>query len=466
MSYDAAPRPLPYPLDRASNLEVVVPEDTFVCGIPEFPEDSDEKIPVVFNLSLNDFVALATSIDVGSDIAYGDDGLKIWYLWVASVMCANFCDEVAECIDNSENVQTALANQIRNNPLLAMAIADAIGGIGGFTPGVPISPEQATSDITPGNIHDGDTCDLNASWGAALYLTQSANRLITDFFESTETLTNVLERMQKLVGLIPAIGNTIENLASFADELYDDLKEGYAGAYNETVEEQIACDIFCVIQENCTLTVDDLIQIFADRLGTISPTVFASVITFVGTGTFVGTPIVDAMYYLYFTAMKFGQVFGSATSGMFGIRPLTQLMGLGADQLASDNWITLCDCPTPCEPSFKVVNPLGFSGGSFDLTDNMDGTWTLVMTAAFDTNAYRLGIVEDDPTCCWRTLSVSYSHEPENLNAQYNCGAEPTDSDYSNGIGTGALTVGLCAAGVIASDVDEAFQITWTFEAC
>lgn len=369
--------------------------DGRVCLILEVPDALEYRAAIMGQLEwLADWrcwrhsnLAYADPPQVNRDIAAMFAEMVATAVWDEN--CMDICERLAECLtDENPAVVEALANLIATNPLMAQAVSAAIANAGGFTPGVELTPEQAQSDMTPANIHDGGTCNLNAAWGASLYLTQSANRFITDFFEETETLTNTLERMQKLVGLIPAIGNTIENVASFADELYDDLKESYAGAYNETLEEQYACAIFCIIQQDCSLTVDDLIEIFAARLGEISPTVFASVITFIGTGTFTGTPVVDAMFYLYFTAMKFGQQFGFST----GIRPLTQLMGLGADQLASDNWETLCDCdPEHTAASVALFDRCGeglietqtyTNGGSFTLNAieiTGTGSWYLAV---------------------------------------------------------------------------------------
>jgi len=464
--FDAIMRHLPYPLDRASNLEVQVPEDTEVCGVPTFPEDSDEKITVLFRLSLNDFVALATAIDVGSDIAYGDDGLKVWYLWVASVMCAQFCEEMAQCL-TTENpaVVAALAQIIQSNQEIITAISNAITNGGGGIPGQPLSESQAASDTLPANVRDDEgECVLNNLWGACLFLVQSGNRAITDFFEQIEVASNTLETSAIVSQAIPAAGPYVSAAADFADQLQENLSEGYAGAYTEAYEDELACALFCLARENCQLTPDMLITVMTDRLGYVSGAEnFGVVMARVGTGVFVGSAIADSAFYIYFTALRFGQQFGD----IVGFRPLTDLMSLGADQLSSDNWTVLCECPETCvEPSFRVVNPLGFSGGTIELTDNMDGTWTLVGTAAFDTNGNRLAFVEESVGCCWETISLDFDTDPDNLNVQYNCGANPTDEDYGNGEGTGPLTPGLCGAGMVSSDVDEPFSVAWTFRAC
>jgi len=347
-------RRLPYPLDRASNLEVVVPEDTEVCGLPEFPEDSDEQITILFRLSLNEFVALATAIDVGSDIAYGDDGLKVWYLWVASVMCSQFCEEMAECL-NSENpaVVAALASLITNNQTIITAISNSITNAGSAIPGQPLSPTQSASDILPDNVKDGeDDCVLDALWGACLFLVQSGNRAITDFFEEIEAASNALETSAIAAQLIPAAGPYANAAVAFADQLQETLAEGYAGAYTETYENDLACALFCLARESCQLTPDMLMQVMAERVGYIEGTEnFGVIMEVIGVGTWAGPAIADTAFWMYFGAISFGQQFGD----ILGIRPLTDLMSLGADQLASDNWEVLCDCPSTWSHTFDLT---------------------------------------------------------------------------------------------------------------
>jgi len=405
---------LPYLLRFQRSLEPqeITGEDAGCTSPVLFPDDPDEPLSVVFTCTLNEFTQILSSVIKGAQLSYPDTFVDVMNMFMRNWECdVTLCEEIAACIEENEETQNAL-NRF-------------FSGSGGAIPGLPITEEEAAADVTPENIHDGEECDLNAAWGAALYLTQSANRTITDFFESTETLTNTLERMTKVVGLIPAVGNTIENLAQFADELYDDLKEGYAGAYNETLEEEIACLVFCSIRDDCELSVDDIIAIFAARLGALEPTVFASVITFIGTGTFVGESIVDAMFFLYFTALKFGQAFGN----VFGIRPLTQLMGLGADQLASDNWETLCDCPGP-EWDF-VVN--------FETGENID--WVEITAGTYEPG---VGLHQEfrQLTNGYETINLLWNTEATSRLTHYE-----VDADYS--------------AGELAGGVDATFYFGW-----
>lgn len=339
----APPRHLPYPLDYQAGMVVDTPTGEETCGLPTFPEDSDEKITVLFRLSLNEFVRIASTVDVGSDLAYGEDGLKVWWTWIASVMCASFCEEMAECVSDPESpFVSALADALRNNPLLAAAIAEALPETGVAAPGKSLTPGQAATSILPPEVKDefGD-CIPDALWGACLYLVQSGNRAITDFFEILESASNTLEASGIIASAIPAAGQYAGAAAEFADQMAENIAEGYSAAYTEDYENDLACAIFCAAMEGCELTPDMLIDILNARMPElIDVATFGLLMAQIGTIIIPPESIADTAFLVYFTALKFGQQFGEVV----GIRPLTDLMSLGADQLASNNWEVLCEC--------------------------------------------------------------------------------------------------------------------------
>jgi len=125
------------------------------------------------------------------------------------------------------------------------------------------------------------------------------------------------------------------------------------------------------------------------------------------------------------------------------------------------------DCPPLClEPNFTIINPGGtLPGGTVDVTDNMDGTWTVVGTSALDGDNRLLFC---DLNCCWNVVSVVYSVTPENLNSYYQCGAQPTDSDIGNGAAGNPdpAVPDICIAGILAASASTAFTVTLVIEAC
>lgn len=273
--------------------------------------------------------------------------LTMYYNYQEQVGCM-ICDMVAECFETgNEALIEALANAIRSNPLLQEAIADALTQQGSGVPGRPITTEQATSSLLPDNVKDGfGNCIEDNLWGAMLYVVQSGNRVITDFFEVLEVASNTLESMEIVSKVVPAAGDYISAAAGFADQLQENIAEGYAGAYTESYEQSLACDLFCLARTDCDLSLDAIITVINNRLtAPMDIGDFGEIMSGIATGTWVGDEIADVAFLVYFSALRFGQQFGD----QIGIRPLPVIMSLGADQLASDNWTILCDCPDDWE---------------------------------------------------------------------------------------------------------------------
>lgn len=308
--------------------------------------------------------------------------------------CVDFCERMAQClIDQNVALINALAGALTTNQTLLQAISDANAENGGATPGQPISPSQAIQDLLPENVRTGDDCDLNALWGACLYLVQSGNRAITDVYEQIEVASNTIEAMAIASETIPAAGNYVSAAAQFADQLLENISEGYAGAYTEEYEEQLACELFCLARINCELDLEQVLNAVGARLDftEVLPD-FGVLMTTVGAGTWSGDSIADVSFWTFFAALRFGQVYGDTV----GIRPLTVLMSLGADQLASDNWMVLCDCPdVKCrlwDAAHELETTWGPGGGGANQAVwDVDG-WARNNAAA----PARVTIVQDD----------------------------------------------------------------------
>jgi len=206
-----------------------------------------------------------------------------------------------------------------------------------------------------------------------------------------EAASNALEAMAIAAGAIPAAGNSVSAGFEFANALQEFFAENYAANYSEGYEQQLACDLFCYARTDCNLSIDDMIDVinarFAEPFDVVT---FAAIMVRIGSGTipgqFVGQSIVDAMFLLYFTALKFGQQFGD----VIGLRPLPVIISLGADQLASDNWEVLCECPDEFEHRF-------------DFTIDEQG-WAAYLSYA----QYSAGVgwVEDDAGVIWIWIDV------------------------------------------------------------
>lgn len=435
-----------------------------ICRVLIIPNDRDTVMAV--NGAIYELTLRSNWTQFGS-VTPAEIATRMFTMYTDYLVseCGMTCEEVAQCfIDQNEALMSALAGALKTNLLLRNAIMEVIVEEGGGTPGVPLSGDQATSDTLPENVFTDDLCDYDSLWGAILYLVQSGNRAITDFFEVLEVASNTLENMEIVSKTIPAAGDYISAAAGFADQLGEVIAEGYSGAYTEDYEIDLACDIFCLAKVDCTLSVDGLMTIINNRLtAPIDLADFGEIMLGIATGTWIGDELADVAFLVFFAALRFGQQFADTV----GIRPLTVLMSLGADQLASNNHETLCDC-VDCTgvPSWRDAAPGLFECGTFVQTDNLDGTWTVVFSSEYSPSANRIAIVEESTGCCWRVLESTYSMIPENLNAYYTCGANPNDGDYGNGAVLGSAGVGMCVAGILASSVSSAFTITLKIELC
>jgi len=269
--------------------------------------------------------------------------LTMYYDYQEQVGCM-ICEMIAQCFtDQDPGLMAAVAEAMRSNPLLLDAISQGISENGGGTPGKPISEQQAQQDTLPENVRDEEgECIPDALWGAMLYAVQSGNRGITDFFQILQAAVEVVEASAIILQNVPAVGGYAASAAQFAAKMQTVIAANYAAAYTESYEESLACDLFCRARVTCDLSIDDFIVVLNARLtAPLDIGDMGEIMVGIGSGTWVGDEVADVAFLVYFSALKFGQQFGDK----IGIRPLTQLMSLGADQLASDNWETLCDCP-------------------------------------------------------------------------------------------------------------------------
>jgi hypothetical protein len=115
--YDRGPRRLSWDLQHAI-VSHQTTEGDGDCTPSSFswPTDSDERVVIPFELSLNEYNVLASAIDVGSDIAYGEDALRVVWLWLRNFRC-EVPMATTQCCGPS--ITDRLNAQIYNNSTLA-----------------------------------------------------------------------------------------------------------------------------------------------------------------------------------------------------------------------------------------------------------------------------------------------------------------------------------------------------------
>lgn len=109
----ATNRSLKYPLKNPTVASTVVGTgDIQNTVLSNFPLDINERVTVTMELSLREYITLATTIDVGRDIAYGEQSDVVWWLWCRAFMGAQVPPET---ITQTETVTRYVTQFIENS---------------------------------------------------------------------------------------------------------------------------------------------------------------------------------------------------------------------------------------------------------------------------------------------------------------------------------------------------------------
>lgn len=244
------------------------------------------------------------------------------------------CDDIADCIENSEAVQIAINNVY--NP---------------YQPGVPMPPGTVNENIG-GTIID---CSPDELWGAVSQLVESLNTNNIDAQEAIEVASNAAESLAAMIAGIPVVETLpIDDAINWVQSMWTDtLFEIYVGNDTTGYRDELKCDIFCLARDNgCVLTVDMLYSYFSERLGGVDLGDFLAVIAFLTTGVWTGTQVNDTFYLTQVAAMRWGNQFFD----IVGLYPLEMYMALGANNPDPD-WEILCtECNDLCRAEYDYDN--------------------------------------------------------------------------------------------------------------
>lgn len=325
---NADTRKLSFPLQNPETVVGDTPDD----GTPLIPfswqtTDSQEKVIVTLELSLDEYVALASAIDVGRDIAYGSDTNLLWWIWTRSINPMSFCARVIECIESDADTKAALSQYLIDNGYRQEA-------------GNPASPDIYTENPL---LIDGSTivgCDNDNLFGAISQFIEFIDKRLTDLFEILETETNVVERSQIIAEAIPISDSLgVDSVAAAFDQAVEEISEGYAAVFTTELYDEYRCDLFCIGKDTCEMSFQTIADYFNDRIANAPPAgQFAEYIEWLITGDFAGTQIADAAFSIVFSALAYG----SSALGM-NMERLMQSMVSALNDPNSD-WNVLCEC--------------------------------------------------------------------------------------------------------------------------
>jgi len=170
----------------------------------------------------------------------------------------DFCTEVLNCLDTSEDVQTEIHR----------AVTQASGhGNAGTSSTVEEQLEDIAAETNP-------TCDLDILWAQCLFVVTETHARINDTLQVFETYTNINEFITAGINAIPILGDVIQatGLDGVQDlfEYYTEaIADNYAAAYTESVggtRDEIAYQLFCRCRHDCTITIERIYKTMKKRV--------------------------------------------------------------------------------------------------------------------------------------------------------------------------------------------------------
>jgi len=210
---------------------------------------------IALELSAEQWGIIFSCILTGGDLVYPERSQEVLWWWLKGVECVvDFCDKVLSCFNDASFVNSFVEKLSQQGVQL--------GGQGTGTTGAPTG-----STVAGGLLPDDLDCNSPTElFGFCMNVVDLLNRMTEDFLQVVELYTNGLELGAKIVELFPIFGTFLSQAVATADKWLENIAETYVGAYTLAIQEQIACQIYEIAKENCTLTLQDILTAYANAL--------------------------------------------------------------------------------------------------------------------------------------------------------------------------------------------------------
>lgn len=263
--------------------------------------------------------------------------------------CGVSCEQIIDCIENDEDVQAAfnqwLIEQINNNPLVQQALSQQFDPSKG---GVPIPQYYADKNQYGAALG----CDNDDGWGHIRDgLIERSFQRVRDTLERIEFVTDNQEMIAEFLDGVPGVGAFFDVIPVtqwilFFDQVRAWMKEAFESGDTVELRDQIACDLFCIWQIECSLSLEQIRAYYWEKTAFLAPSwdnAFTSMTELAAklaysTELDLGTAIIYALV---------GTQYGFLTyiNEWFGIHINATGNDLAVGE-PSDDWMALCEeCP-------------------------------------------------------------------------------------------------------------------------
>jgi len=329
-------RKLPYPLyDTLQLVGENIPTSDEIIQLAWENVPNNEQQTIAIKLSLDEYVALASCVDVGRDIAYGEDSELIWWIWNRIFQGMSICDEVNECITTNSTVQASISNVVINNGSVNPNSIDPDTTTGGER--VPNSDTQSIAEPPP-------SCDKDALWAGIREMVDRIDQNGRDVLEDLQFINDKIEQWAELVDLVPLLGDTIKDISDLFTAQVPDLLNAYNAASSPTFLDNVACDLFEMVCNECRYpTFDEVFNYFGGlsyfSLPSFSTMTYGALWNSIKTIT---GAVPESLWYSVNVWQCFTLGIGGTFKRSYGAKTFEIWASFGEDN-PNNNWEILCD---------------------------------------------------------------------------------------------------------------------------
>jgi hypothetical protein len=306
--------------------------------------------------------------------------------------CMDWCQVIADCINDSDNTQEAIRNFITNDTQIRNVINQMIAE---QTYGTKYPPEQPLpiTESTRNIIDLSADCNYDVLYAKCLAFVQVANTFIVDFFEAWELFTNQGEVLSALASGVPIVNlaaaeTGVQLVIDYANMISDSLKENYDGDYTLVYEQELACELFCAAKPSCQFTLDDMCNIINARVGSsLTLSTAAELILSLIDLDVTGLNVADLYMCMFFNMLKLANAIVPIDWGIEKFQLFIDIVDSG-----NNDWEILCvDCPpeTPLTPVITSLWDTTRAVGTLTGPDGF-GVWTVTTVYRGTDNAFVL----------------------------------------------------------------------------
>lgn len=334
--------------------------------------EQDEVKTVALKLTYSEFVKVCAALQNGSYLTYPDNPQAVYWSFLRNYeypIPMVDCEDILDCIEDTPEIREEIAG-ISIGGSAAFEAALKRNSLGKFDDSV--SYEDAQGDCLPDNL-----------FGAVSQLLTVLHENNLDFLELVEVTSNRLEFATIISNITGIDEATIFDVVfGFLDYIVANFEENYIAAYTDELYDEMRCDIFCLAQPDCELTLDVFWEYFAAKMASfnLSTIDIMQIMETFTTGEFLSEYTVFAFMWLQLAFLKgidtgFVAVFGREIGGSSS-RLLLQLLAFSNDP--DPDWSVLCDDCAPEEFIIQYNHPVS---QVYTLSQISSREWRLEYTA-------------------------------------------------------------------------------------